>query len=124
MNVEAVPLDPDQTASQSDIAWLNRVGSTLLTEYPGYPWQVGPDPRGGVINIALALPDSNGQMGNRYGVMIRMRDYTDTLCKRLAGELIERWNLPRDRAPADLFKRAAENGLDKSHATWGRRADA
>lgn len=92
------------------------IGEDLTQHYPGYIWNVGCNHEAGVAYIMLVIP--SGPDNQSKGFLIHL----DTVlgpggqkrCRWAAGEILERWGLPRDRAPADTVQRANENGLDQS----------
>lgn len=91
------------------------VGQDLTQTYPGYFWNVGCDHFAGVVNVSLAIP---GESGNTTkGFLLHLSSILgpggQKKVRVAGGELLERWGLPRGRAPHDTIERALEHGLDR-----------
>lgn len=94
------------------------IGEDLTRAYPGYLWKVGCNHEAGVAHIHLVVPSPIPDNTTK-GFMI----YLSTVLgpggqKKVigaGGEILERWGLPRDRAPEDMVDRANEHGLDRSN---------
>lgn len=91
------------------------VGEDLTQTYPGYFWNVGCNHEAGTVTVALAIP---GEAGNTTkGFLLHLSSIVgpdgQKKVRAAGGELLERWGLPRGRAPDDTIERALEHGLDR-----------
>ena len=95
------------------------VGEDLQSKYPGYPWMVGCNHEAGTVVIDLPEPWKPIKYRN-YGILLHLSTVLgpggQKVVHHSGGELLERMNLPRDRAPLDAGLRARENGLDVGSA--------
>lgn len=112
-------LTPEETRHELMSAELNgKVGPMINNMYPGHPWAVSANIRGGVLNIWLGLDRE------AFGMVIRLMDvatHTGPQMKALlrlrCGELLERYGLPRGRGTEqdyiDLLARSGTSGVLK-----------
>lgn len=91
------------------------VGEDLTATYPGYFWNVGANSEAGTVVVSLAIPGDNANTTRGFLLHISSLMGPDGQKKVRAagGELLERWGLPRGRAPDDVIERALEHGLDR-----------
>lgn len=91
------------------------IGETLTAAYPGYMWNVGCQHDGGVAYIMLVIPTvaNNQSLGNLIYLSTALGPGGQKAVLRAGGEILERWGLPRSRAPSDMVQRANEHGLDQ-----------
>ena len=89
------------------------VGQDLTKHYPGYDWAVGVSYDGGTVTIRLMVeddPDVNG-----YGYLLHlatlMAPGAHQRVMQAGGEILERYGLPRDRAPERWRMLAIEHGV-------------
>lgn len=118
---EGMPVNKERAAAELAIArWT---GNLLERTYPGHPWHVettiGRNGMGGLIKIRI-----NGIMPGNYWNVVQLADtLTDPGGKRTvlraAGELLERYKLPRANFDADNF-RAAIRAMPLLERTTGR----
>lgn len=95
------------------------IGEDLTQTYPGYLWQVGCNHDAGVATILLIVPTAT-RADQAKGFMIHL----DTVVgpggskkvRDAGGEVLERWGLPRGRAPSDYMAQAGEHGLDTANS--------
>lgn len=94
------------------------VGEDLTATFPGYVWAVGCDHQAGVLNIRLIL-DADALTSRRFGEYGYLLHISSVLgpggqkkVRNAGGEVLERYGLPRTRAPQDVSARAVEHGLD------------
>lgn len=82
----------ENAAKESFLA--KRLLNALGKAYPHMKWRVEVDARGGMV--ILSSPDLSGKMG----VMIKITslDNEDKVIIRYAGELLERYNIVREKA--------------------------
>ena len=90
------------------------VSEDLCATYPGYPWLVGCDHDAGTVAIDLAVekPPAFRNFGYMLHLSSIMGPGGQQKVRTAGGELLERYNLRRDRAPEDIYARAKDNGLD------------
>ncbi len=112
--------DPMARANMAIVKW---VGALLERSYPGHAWhveaQIGQHGRNGIIKLRL-----NGIMpANRWYVVKLSDTLTDPGGKRTvlkgAGELLERYNLPRNKFNVDDW-RMALNAMPAQARLTGR----
>lgn len=91
------------------------VGTDLTETYPGYAWNVGCNHEAGTIAISLDVPGqiSNTTKGFLMHIATAVGPGGQKKVRAAGGELLERWGLPRGRAPGDAVERALEHGLDR-----------
>ena len=92
------------------------IGEDLTATYPGYPWMVGVNAGSVHIDLAVEKPLGLERYGYRLNVSTVQGPGGQKRVREAGGELLERFDLPRGRAPEDLQLRAIENGLDISNA--------
>lgn len=72
---------------------IKRGADYLEKNYSGWVWQIQPDMRGGIVNIL------SGRLSSQWGWRLRIQelelDYNNSMIKQAAGELLERFNMPR-----------------------------
>lgn len=99
---------------KAELAWCHMVTDELLKHYPGHRWFVEAGSEAGTVTIKLFYPDKLGRV-SRCGVLIHLNSLKtrEGLKKimRLGGELLERFGLPRSRAPEDARLIARDRGL-------------
>lgn len=108
----------------AEIATAKWVGELLIRSFPGHPWHVEVEigkihARDGLIKIRL-----NGIMPANYWYNVKMSAVlTDPGGKRTvlkgAGEILERYNLPRSRFDGDHW-RVAMNQMPIARRLTGR----
>ena len=89
-----------------ELALARRVGQTLEFHYPGQPFEIRVDAKQGVLMIRL-----NPFMGNYWHVIHLTTIKSDPGLRcviRAAGEILERYNIPRARFSLDHFLQARE----------------
>lgn len=89
---------------EADMTMAREVGRVLHAAYPKYPWKVVSEIRQGYV--AFQIPEL---MGPTLHAFIRMADMglmNDKLILDVAGELLERMQLPRGRCDMDLYRAA------------------
>lgn len=101
----------------ADEALCILVGRDLTENFPGYYWNIGANSDAGTIAISLAIPGDNANTTRGFLMHIRSVVGPDGQKKVRAagGELLERWGLPRHRAPEDVIERALQHGLDMTN---------
>ncbi len=98
------------------------VSDTLHANYPGYAWRVGCTLESGVVVVELCVPLASRlkPTNQTKGFMIHIKRLQGPggIKKVIwaGGEVLERWKLPRDKAPADWVEMAWEHGLDESNS--------
>ena len=102
------------------------VSDTLHSNYPGYAWRVGTTltetSRGvtGAVVVELCVPLASvvKPTNNTKGFLIYAHALHGPGGVRkvilAGGEVLERWGLPREKAPADWVEQAWEHGLDET----------
>jgi hypothetical protein len=98
--------------AKADVAAARAVRRILDTAYPGHDWEVVADSGQGYV--AFRIP---ALMGVNYAYLIRGKDLTPEAALKGAGELLERYRLPRGRFTLDRFLEARERHsvlLDRS----------
>lgn len=88
-----------------DFELAKNMGTWLMREYPGYPWCCVADLRQGIIKFSLPI-----LMGMDQWYVINLRTCGD-ICVEIAkgaGEVLERYRLPRGRFSLDHFLDARE----------------
>ena len=95
------------------------IGEDLTQTYPGYLWQVGCNHDAGVATILLIVPTAPRAYQTK-GFMIHLNTVVgpggSKKVRDAGGEILERWGLPRGRAPSDYMARAGANGLDTANS--------
>lgn len=117
--MEAV-FDISEETEASERALCYCIGVDLMQTYPGYVWNVGFTREGGVVTIMLVVPLSvrPGGMGSPGFLMhaaTAVGPGGQARVRAAGGEILERWRLPRDKAPADWVEMAWDNGLDRTN---------
>ena len=109
-------VDPGQFAMADQDVCI-AMGEALTQAYPGYVWNVGCNHQGGVATVSLVIPSVCGNQAKGFMIHLSTVLGPGGYKKVLAagGEVLERWNLSRERAPRDFVQRANENGLDQSN---------
>lgn len=94
------------------------VGEDLTSTYPGYFWNVGCNHEAGALHIELVIPHQVGNTtkGFLMHISTAVGPGGQKAVRKAGGELLERWGLPRGRAPKDTIERALEHGLDEGNA--------
>ena len=88
---EADPFTGSTEAVPAELALVKRIGEVLDFHYPGHPWAVEVNKRGGYAKITI--PDL---LGPNWGMVLHLdRDITDAMIVRCGGEILERFKLPR-----------------------------
>lgn len=107
------PSDPDFAArdqvspfKNADDALTHATGVMIYSLFPGHPWEVYADHKQGIVSISIPA-----LMGATHkGIIpIRLLVNEGVLRKcvlKVAGEILERYNLPRSRFSPDEFLRA------------------
>jgi hypothetical protein len=115
-------LDISETEGEEDAerALCYCIGVDLMQTFPGYVWNVGFTRQAGVVTIKLVVPlsvrpNGMGEPGYLLYASTAVGPGGVQKVRNAAGEILERWGLPREKAPADWVERAWENGLDRSH---------
>jgi len=93
------------------------IGEDLTQTYPGYIWNVGCNHEAGAAQIMLVIPSVTGNQSMGFLIHLSTVMGPGGRQKVLAagGEVLERWGLPRGRAPTDMVQRANEHGLDQGN---------
>lgn len=101
-----------------ELALAYAVTQDLCAQYPGYIWRVTCE--GGVVKVVLAIPEviRKGMGEPGYLMPSRVAEGQDGVKKvrNAAGEILERYRLPRGAAPPDWIALARMNGPDMSNA--------
>lgn len=107
------PSDPEFAArdrvspfKNADDALTHAAGVMIYSMFPGHPWTVYADHKQGIVSISI--PALMGAT-NKGVIPIRLLANEGMLrecVKKVAGEILERYNLPRARYDADEFLRA------------------
>ena len=85
---------PDDIEAHASLVLLcKRIADFLEREYSGWLWKIQPDQSGGVINIFSGRMHSN--YGNRIHIEALQDDPQLRIVKALAGEMFERFGMPR-----------------------------
>lgn len=90
-----------------ELAVARRVGQTLEHHYPGQPFEIRVDAKQGVLMIRL-----NPMMGLHWHVIHLTTIKSDPALRcvvRAAGEILERYNIPRANFSLDHFLAARES---------------
>ena len=93
----------DPTAMQQAIKekWIGySIGKVLKRNYSGYDWLVRIDIKNGIASIHCP------NISTEYGCVVHLNKHIIVIQYRaiqLAGELLERFRLPRERANDELF---------------------
>lgn len=94
LSVERGLFDPDGRFDEANAAMCKYLGEKLATIYPGYPWGVVSEIEHGIVKIAIAG-------FTQWPITIRVNslkgDPSLKLLVRLAGELLERLQLSREK---------------------------
>jgi hypothetical protein len=85
----------------ADFAAARAVRRILDTAYPGHGWEVVADSGQGYV--AFRIP---ALMGVNYAYLVKGRDLTPEAVLKGAGELLERYRLPRAKFDLDRFLEA------------------
>jgi hypothetical protein len=96
----------------ADLAAARSVRRILDVAYPGHDWDVVADSGQGYV--AFRIP---ALMGANYAYLIKGKDLTPEAVLRGAGELLERYRLPRGKFDLDRFLEARQQHsilLDRS----------
>lgn len=106
---------PDQLkCSAATILLVKGIGDALERHYPGWGWAIQPNERGGVLNIrALRL---SGEWG--YVLLLRkiQDDPRHTEAIRAAGEILERFRVPRGMYRYEDWKATRKDIAGLAHA--------
>lgn len=110
----------DAEIARAEAALCIAIGEDLMRTYPGYIWDVGFTHASGVVTIKLTVPLSvrpggTGEPGFLIHAETAVGPGGQRKVRAAGGELLERWRLPRQRAPGDWVEQAWENGLDKTN---------
>lgn len=107
------PSDPDfATRDQvspfknADDALTHAAGVMIYSLFPGHPWKVYADHRQGVIVIAIPALMGATNKGIIPIAMLANEGMLRKCVLKVAGEILERYNLPRSGFSADEFTRA------------------
>jgi hypothetical protein len=104
--------DGSRAWARADIAAARAVRRILDVAYPGHDWEVVADSRQGYV--AFRIP---ALMGLNWAYLIKGKDVTLEALLKGAGELLERYRLPRGKFNLDRFLEAREKHsvlLDRS----------
>jgi hypothetical protein len=115
MSDTAAILTGEGATRAADEALCIVIGRDLTETFPGYFWNVGVNHESGVIAISLAMPGEAGNTTKGFLMYIStaVGPGGQKKTRQAGGELLERWGLPRGRAPEDVIERALEHGLDR-----------
>jgi len=115
MNPEDSILTGEGPTRMADQDVCIAVGEDLTQTYTGYFWNVGCNHEAGVVAISLAIPGDNGNTTRGFLLHLStiMGPGGQKKVRAAGGELLERWGLPRGRAPQDVIERALEHGMDR-----------
>lgn len=101
-----------------DILLCHQVNAVLNKHYPGHPWLIGANHEAGTINVQLTYLDKHGKVGKmgNWGFLLhiaKVKTIPDLEKKVMlaGGELLERWQLARDKATDTSWQKAKENTL-------------
>lgn len=102
------------------------VGEDLTKHYPGHPWCVGADLRGGyvVIDLGYDKPPHLRNMAYLLHPQTLMNAGGQQRVMQAGGEMLERFGLPRDGIRSDAADLANENGLiadDTAEGAWAEK---
>lgn len=79
--------------SSNTMLAIKRAADYLEKHYSGWDWVIQPDMRGGIVNLF------SGRLSAQFGWILRIQeleqDYNNTMVKKAAGELLERFGMPR-----------------------------
>lgn len=115
-----IPDDEPGTMSDQDVCIA--MGEDLTAVYPGYLWRVGCNHEAGVAAVNLVIPGVTDNPlftgANRpHGFLVHLSSVMGASGQRkvraAGGELLERWGLPRGKAPEDVIGRASAHGMDR-----------
>jgi hypothetical protein len=112
--MEAGVISHGETA-MADEDVCRAIGEDLTATYPGYLWNVGCNHQSGVATICLMMPSptpSNTMKGFQINLSTVLGPGGQKRVREAGGEVLERWGLPRGRAPEDMVQRAHQHGLD------------
>lgn len=110
----------DDEISRAEAALCIAIGEDLMRRYPGYVWDVGFTHASGVVTVKLTVPLSvrpggQGEPGFLIHAATCVGPGGQSKVHAAGGEILERWRLPREKAPADWVEMAWENGLDRTN---------
>jgi len=104
---------PTQAA---DLQLCRVIMDALGQAYPGYLWGVGVNHEAGVLKITLNVPQllrkGMGEAGFLLHIATAIGPGGAKKVLSAAGEILERYRLPRERAPDDWMMRAKLGGYD------------
>lgn len=120
MPVSGPSVDTESYGEQAmaEVDLCRAVGETLEASYPGYDWYVGTMLDAGtvVIDVVAEKPLPLQNHAFLLHVQTLMGAGGQQAVIRAGGEMLERFGLPRSRAPSEWKLRAAQNGLDAGGA--------
>jgi hypothetical protein len=90
--------DGSRARAGADLAAARAVRRILDTAYPGHDWEVVADSGQGYV--AFRIP---ALMGANFAYLVKGKDLTPEAVLNGAGELLERYRLPRGRFDLDRF---------------------
>lgn len=101
-------VDPSLIVDPLDQQICRTVAESLAKYYPGHDWLVEADRRKGLLDIRnLRL---SGQMGCRFPLAgFVTASELDRIAMRLGGEILERYNMPRQGFDQDRYEELPEN---------------
>lgn len=92
----------DSKFEKIDAYWATRIGSELVTLYPGNGWEVSMDIKNGICNIFNR--HMSPTQGYRWLIKeIALPSLTADL-KKIGGEILERFGLSREKFDADNIR--------------------
>ena len=102
-SIDSSNMTPEKTA---ETAFGMRVLEKLLREYPGYNWHVE-------VNFAGQVCTVRTEFGGQWGYVLHLEAIVNDpdlkLVRWAGGELLERFNLSREKANLDIIDSLAVN---------------
>lgn len=74
----------------SEMKTANEIFRVLKAHYPGHPWSIEVDEAGGWAKIGIIE-----LLGPNWGMVVHLDTWTDHQVKDYAGQLLERFKIPR-----------------------------
>lgn len=92
----------------ADLALSVRIEALINLHYPGHPWMVRVSHREGAVYLNIPLLMG---MTNKYFIPINeiYKDPNMGVIKKFCGEILERYNMPRQKFDRDHFLEALES---------------
>lgn len=107
------PSDPDRAARDrispfrnADDALTHAAGVMIYSLFPGHPWEIYADHEQGVVVVSIPALMGATNKGVIPIALLANEGMLRKCVSKVAGEILERYNLPRARYEADEFVRA------------------